>query len=241
MKGKGNARRPGEADLSVVARLRRAWTQEEEGERGDPGVEQRFAAWFQREPARRRVTWLAEVDGQLVGMMNPAISERMPRPGHMPGRWGYLVTHSCWRPTRARGSAGCGAQPYSGRHHRRHPDRGEAMQLARVLLLFLPFFGDPQPSFLRTQDGVSPLTSCGSSPVAKLPDIGGSVPGLRRYQARGQAAKRSRSRAISSWLSPNGAKIPSPHLSRRRPASAKSRRVSPGSSRRAKLITWSML
>lgn len=89
MKGKGNARRPGEADLSAVARLRRACTQEEEGERGDPGFEQRFAAWFQREPARR-VTWLAEVDGQLVGMMKLAISERMPRPGRMPGRWGYL-------------------------------------------------------------------------------------------------------------------------------------------------------
>jgi hypothetical protein len=39
-----------------------------------------------RDPAGRpdrpgRITWLAEVDGHLVGMMNLAIFERMPRPG----------------------------------------------------------------------------------------------------------------------------------------------------------------
>jgi GNAT superfamily N-acetyltransferase len=82
-------RRAGEAELSAIARLRREWTLEQDGEHGDPGFEERFAAWFERE-SPHRVTWLAEVDGHLVGMMNLAIFERMPRPGRLAGRWGYL-------------------------------------------------------------------------------------------------------------------------------------------------------
>jgi GNAT superfamily N-acetyltransferase len=78
-----------EADLAVIARLRREWTLEQEGEHGDPGFEERFAAWFERESSRR-ITWLAEADGRLVGKMNLAIFERMPRPGRVSSRWGYL-------------------------------------------------------------------------------------------------------------------------------------------------------
>jgi GNAT superfamily N-acetyltransferase len=82
-------RRASDADLTVLAQLRREWTREQEGDRGDPGFEDRFAAWFERESARR-ITWLAEADGHPVGTMNLAVFERMPRPGRMASRWGYL-------------------------------------------------------------------------------------------------------------------------------------------------------
>ena len=77
------------ADLAAIARLRREQAAEQQGEHGDAGFEDRFTAWSGRESARR-ITWLAEVDERLVGMMNLAIFERMPRPGRETGRWGYL-------------------------------------------------------------------------------------------------------------------------------------------------------
>ena len=82
-------RRAEEADLAGMAGLRREWTLEQGGEHGDPGFEERFAAWFERESSRR-ITWLAEADGRLVGMMNLTIFERMPRPGRVSSGWGYL-------------------------------------------------------------------------------------------------------------------------------------------------------
>ena len=82
-------RRADDADLAATARLRREWTREQEGSTGDPDFEERFAAWWARESARR-ITWLAEVDRRPVGMMNLAVFERMPRPGRAPSRWGYL-------------------------------------------------------------------------------------------------------------------------------------------------------
>jgi GNAT superfamily N-acetyltransferase len=91
-------RRAGDADLALVARLRREWTTEQNGDSGDrgdpagradPGFEERFEAWWARE-SPRRITWLAEVDRRPVGMMNLAVFERMPRPGRAASRWGYL-------------------------------------------------------------------------------------------------------------------------------------------------------
>jgi GNAT superfamily N-acetyltransferase len=82
-------RQAGVADTAVAARLRRDWVREQEGDRGDPAFEDRFAAWFERE-SPRRVTWLAEVGGHPVGMMNLAVFERMPRPGRPSGCWGHL-------------------------------------------------------------------------------------------------------------------------------------------------------
>jgi GNAT superfamily N-acetyltransferase len=82
-------RRADDADLAAVARLRREWTRKQDGDRGDPGFEERFEAWWARESSRR-ITWLAEVDRRPVGMMNLAVFERMPRPGRAPSRWGYL-------------------------------------------------------------------------------------------------------------------------------------------------------
>jgi hypothetical protein len=67
-------RRADDADLAAIAQLRREWTQEQEGDRGDPGFDERLAAWFARERPRR-ITWLAEADGRPVGMMNLAICD----------------------------------------------------------------------------------------------------------------------------------------------------------------------
>jgi GNAT superfamily N-acetyltransferase len=82
-------RRAADADLAALAALRRESTREQDGERPDPGFEERFTAWFARE-SPRRMTWLAEVGGRQVGTMNLAVFERMPRPGRAPGQWGYL-------------------------------------------------------------------------------------------------------------------------------------------------------
>jgi GNAT superfamily N-acetyltransferase len=83
-------RRAGDTDGPVIARPRHAWTQEQGGEFAEPGFEQRFGTWYAQESARR-VTWLAEVDGRAVGMVNLAVFGRMPRPGRPASRWGYLA------------------------------------------------------------------------------------------------------------------------------------------------------
>ena len=79
----------GDADLPALARLRRDMSGEQEGDRGDPDFEARFAAWWARE-CTRRIIWLAEVGHDPVGTMNLAVFDRMPRPGRAPSRWGYL-------------------------------------------------------------------------------------------------------------------------------------------------------
>jgi GNAT superfamily N-acetyltransferase len=78
-----------DADLVPIALLRRQWTQEQGDASDDPEFDERLAVWFARESSRR-IIWLAEADGGLVGMMNLAVFERMPRPGRAPSRWGYL-------------------------------------------------------------------------------------------------------------------------------------------------------
>jgi GNAT superfamily N-acetyltransferase len=80
----------GAGDIPALARLRRAWTEEGGAASDDPGFEERFAAWCAAE-AGRRLTWIAEVDGAPVGMVNLAVFERMPRPGVPSSRWGYLA------------------------------------------------------------------------------------------------------------------------------------------------------
>jgi GNAT superfamily N-acetyltransferase len=82
-------RRAENADLAAIIQLRREWTREQDGDQPDAGFDERLAAWFARESARR-ITWLAEAAHRPAGMMNLAIFERMPRPGHAPSRWGYL-------------------------------------------------------------------------------------------------------------------------------------------------------
>jgi GNAT superfamily N-acetyltransferase len=77
------------ADAPALAALRRAWTEEQHGDVGDEQFEARFLDWYQREWGRR-ISWLAEVSGKPVGMMNLAVFNRMPQPGREAGTWGYL-------------------------------------------------------------------------------------------------------------------------------------------------------
>jgi GNAT superfamily N-acetyltransferase len=78
------------ADGPALAALRRAWTTEQHGPVDDADFEGRFLDWYEREFARR-ISWLAEVDGTPVGMMNLAVFDRMPQPGRDAGTWGYLA------------------------------------------------------------------------------------------------------------------------------------------------------
>jgi GNAT superfamily N-acetyltransferase len=80
----------GPADALALAALRRAWTAEQHGPVDDPRFDDRFLDWYERESARR-FSWLAEVGGAMVGMMNLAVFDRMPQPGREPGSWGYLA------------------------------------------------------------------------------------------------------------------------------------------------------
>ena len=77
------------SDVDRLAELRRIWSVEQYGLIEDPDFGKQFAQWWERE-FPRRLTWFAEVDGEPVGMLNVAVFDRMPRPGQVPGRWGYL-------------------------------------------------------------------------------------------------------------------------------------------------------
>ena len=81
--------RAGIDDGPTLARLRRAWS-EEDGAVEDPSFDARFTHWIERE-AERRVAWIAERSGQPVGMLNLAVFVRMPRPGRPERRWGYIA------------------------------------------------------------------------------------------------------------------------------------------------------
>ena len=76
----------GAADVAAVAALRTSWT-------GDSPAEAafvaEFGAWLAAE-GDRRTTWLAEVDGEPVGMASLVEFRRMPRPERPDSRWGYL-------------------------------------------------------------------------------------------------------------------------------------------------------
>jgi GNAT superfamily N-acetyltransferase len=93
------------ADGLAIASLRRAWTAEDHGDVEDEGFEARFLDWYERESARR-ITWLAEVAGEPVAMMNLAVFERMPRPGRDVGAWAYLANAFVLAPYRNQGIGG---------------------------------------------------------------------------------------------------------------------------------------
>lgn len=83
-------RRASAADAGALAALRRAWVEEEAGRIDDGGVfEQEFAQWYAAE-AKRRLTWVATVGAEPVGMLNLLEFHRMPRPGRLPSAWGYI-------------------------------------------------------------------------------------------------------------------------------------------------------
>jgi GNAT superfamily N-acetyltransferase len=89
-----------DADIEAIARLRREWTIENGDASDEPGFEHRVGAWVEGEGARRLI-WLAEIDGAVVGMLNLAVFTRMPRPGQRPSRWGYIANVFVQAPRRS--------------------------------------------------------------------------------------------------------------------------------------------
>jgi len=80
----------GAGDIAAVASLRLAWG-DPGGDHHDaaPGFERHLAEWIATEGDRRTI-WLAELNNQPVGMSTLYEFRRMPRPGRMDSRWGYL-------------------------------------------------------------------------------------------------------------------------------------------------------
>jgi GNAT superfamily N-acetyltransferase len=75
-------------DIAAVGSLRLAWG---DGAHDDeiPDFERHLAEWIAAEGERRTV-WLAELAGEPVGMATLYEFRRMPRPGRMDSRWGYV-------------------------------------------------------------------------------------------------------------------------------------------------------
>ncbi|MFG1792106.1 GNAT family N-acetyltransferase [Nocardia sp. NPDC049149] len=83
-------RQTDDRDIPALAQLRRQWSAENAGRPvEDNGFDEQFAQWYAAESSRR-TTFLAEIDGIAVGMVNLALFERMPQPGRPASRWGYL-------------------------------------------------------------------------------------------------------------------------------------------------------
>jgi GNAT superfamily N-acetyltransferase len=78
----------GATDIAAVAKLRLAWG---DGDREDehPDFERHLDEWIAQEGERRTI-WLAELAGEPVGIATLYEFRRMPRPGRMDSRWGYL-------------------------------------------------------------------------------------------------------------------------------------------------------
>jgi GNAT superfamily N-acetyltransferase len=98
-------------DTGAVGELRRAWTEEQAGRPiHDDGFDAAFAAWMERENDHR-MTWVAAVDGAVVGMLNMLVFTRMPRPrdAASPGparQWGYVANVFVLAAHRNRGLGG---------------------------------------------------------------------------------------------------------------------------------------
>lgn len=79
-----------EADRRRLAAVRRAWAEEDAaGPIDDPGYEARAVAWVEANEGTR-TAWLAELDGEPVGMLVLVTVERMPEPRTPPSAWGYV-------------------------------------------------------------------------------------------------------------------------------------------------------
>jgi GNAT superfamily N-acetyltransferase len=86
----------GPDDVPLIIELRRQWSSENVGQAlvADDEFVAAFNAWYARE-ADQRVTWIAEVAGVAVGMLNMLVFTRMPVPTEAsrtrPGQWGYIA------------------------------------------------------------------------------------------------------------------------------------------------------
>jgi GNAT superfamily N-acetyltransferase len=77
----------GADDVAAIASLRLAWGDKPRDEPADfAGA---LAEWIEQEGDRRTI-WLAELDDEPAGMATLYEFRRMPRPGRMDSRWGYL-------------------------------------------------------------------------------------------------------------------------------------------------------
>ncbi|HEX2383458.1 MAG TPA: GNAT family N-acetyltransferase [Acidimicrobiales bacterium] len=80
-----------EADIDVLARLRRTWSEENAGQSiDDSDFDVSFRAWCKQEQ-HTRTFFLVEVDARPVGMANVKRYDRMPVAGRPTGGWwGYV-------------------------------------------------------------------------------------------------------------------------------------------------------
>jgi GNAT superfamily N-acetyltransferase len=76
----------GTGDIGAIASLRSLWSA---GGGHDRELEQRIAEWLTAE-GDRRTTWLATAADAPVGMASLFEYRRMPSPGRLDARWGYV-------------------------------------------------------------------------------------------------------------------------------------------------------
>lgn len=82
--------RVGEEALGDLTRMRLAWSAEQ-GLGDSADFAERMRCWWDQQ-AGHRVAWVARAPGgDVVGMANAAVFERMPRPGQPPARWAYVA------------------------------------------------------------------------------------------------------------------------------------------------------
>lgn len=75
-------------DMPGLVTLRTAWAAEQEPAlMDDPAFDSTFREWMETSP---RKFFVADDDGEPVGMLNLMIFERMPKPGRKSSRWVYL-------------------------------------------------------------------------------------------------------------------------------------------------------
>lgn len=72
-------------EIEAIGQLRGLWV----GEPVDAEFQRRLAEWSAAE-GDRRTTWLARAAGVPIGMASLFEYRRMPRPGRLDSRWGYL-------------------------------------------------------------------------------------------------------------------------------------------------------
>jgi len=75
-------------DVPGLAALRATWAAEQDPAlMDDPAFDAAFRGWMTASP---RKFFVADYGGELVGMLNLMIFERMPKPGTESSRWVYL-------------------------------------------------------------------------------------------------------------------------------------------------------
>jgi len=89
----------GGADARALADLRARWSAQSAA---DADFAAQLAAWLAAEGERRTI-WLAHHDGAPAGMASMLEYRRMPKPGRLDSRWGYLSNLFVVEPLRGRG------------------------------------------------------------------------------------------------------------------------------------------